>query len=463
MKKLLVFGVGKFFRDNKYELYNTHECEVVGFLDNNPQMWGGVIDDKPIYSPDNVRDLNFDIIVVMTGVLVADEIIEQLLKLSVQESRICRYKNLKMLNDNYIKSKRNTEQLEKVKRLIEGSEICNKIVALYTSEICIAGGVIVFLYLVKVLKEMGFEPIIIAIHDGNLCEKIQQEGIIVLIRGFAGEWEQKVVEKSEFIVINTFQAFHTITTLPKSKRVFWWLHEPSDYYANTKINFNQSEYPNVKVIAVSEVAKNNFLQYYKATDVAIMHYGIPDTAKPSIAHEKLTFAVIGIISKNKGQDILLQALKAFLPDEMNKCKFYFVGAKNDLKICNHIQHMQDCDIEFTGEISPQKVDELRRKIDITVCCSREETLSATIVEALMYGKVTIVSDKAGVCAFLKHGEDSLIFESENSKQLFERISWCIANQSELIKLGSTARKTYEKHFTMEVFKKNIRKTFNLRG
>lgn len=49
MKRVLVFGTGKFYRDYRKFLTAENGILVIGFLDNNEEKAGFVFEGRPVY------------------------------------------------------------------------------------------------------------------------------------------------------------------------------------------------------------------------------------------------------------------------------------------------------------------------------------------------------------------------------------------------------------------------------
>ena len=85
----------------------------------------------------------------------------------------------------------------------------------------------------------------------------------------------------------------------------------------------------------------------------------------------------------------------------------------------------------------------------------EDSLPIVATEAMMYGKVCIVSDKTGTADYLEDEKNGLICKAGDPKDLCRKMRWVIKNREKLKTMGSEARKVYEKHFTMDNFGKRL--------
>ena len=173
-------------------------------------------------------------------------------------------------------------------------------------------------------------------------------------------------------------------------------------------------------------------------------------------HGKTIFAVIGGIGWIKGQDIFIKAIERLSEYYRENAEFWIVGggklAQEDLKRAQ----LFPC-IKVTGEIENQKMPDLYSKIDVVVCCSRKEAMSVVVAEGCMNGKLVIVSDAAGIADYIVNGENGLIFQNENIKQLTELMQWTLEHEEEVKRIGARSKRIYKEHFLMERFEKELQK------
>lgn len=89
--KILIFGTGKYSLNNGSFFY---EDEIVGYLDNDKEKQGEVIDEKPVFAPENIKNIDYDYICVMSS-KYAVEMTLQLLELGVPKNKILSFTGFK--------------------------------------------------------------------------------------------------------------------------------------------------------------------------------------------------------------------------------------------------------------------------------------------------------------------------------------------------------------------------------
>ena len=153
----------------------------------------------------------------------------------------------------------------------------------------------------------------------------------------------------------------------------------------------------------------------------------------------------------------MSAVEALSDDIVEKSFFLLIGKKdmNDFseKIVRRASMINNCIL--LGERTQQEIQNLYERLDIVVVASREETVSMVAIEAMMMGKVCIVSNETGIAEYIVHEKNGFVFQNENENELASIMRWCYQNQQQLKIIGTNARKTYEENFSMHRFSMNI--------
>ena len=110
----------------------------------------------------------------------------------------------------------------------------------------------------------------------------------------------------------------------------------------------------------------------------------------------------------------------------------------------------DC-ISFPGFCSPTEVRTMMEQADIYLVTSdRGEGWGAVVNEAMNSGCAVVADHMIGAVPYLiRHGENGLIYEDKNSRQLFELTAWLAQDRSRCRKLGEQAYHTITKEWNPE--------------
>lgn len=173
-------------------------------------------------------------------------------------------------------------------------------------------------------------------------------------------------------------------------------------------------------------------------------------------NDKFRCLTIGYIESRKGQDILVESVKALDESVRNESEFLLVGQDTSLlaqELKRHIAAVSA--IRILGTMDREGIHRIIKTADLLIVPSREDPMPTVAAEAMMYSVPCIVSDSTGTAGYLTDGRDGWIFERENALELSQKIEWCFHHREDVEQAGRRARKLYEKVFSMEVFEKNL--------
>lgn len=452
-KKLLIFGTGNYFKNRRDKFNNT---EIIAFIDNNKDIVGDKFDNKDIISPAELSSYNFDYIILMSN--FRNEMKKQLLNnYNIEEGKILFYEQYKRMfgirNYKYYQGKSENETY-KEKFLI------------VTTILEYVGGSIAPYYTAMALENLGYKAVLAA-NSGNekFISELQEEGIDIIIddKIDCGSWEElSWMHSYKYAIVNTIDMAYCANMLNRHLSVLWWIHDSDILFKRQDPKVLQKiESSDLKVYAVSEVAKKTSLKYMNINSLKVLPFGIPDWNKEKeikVVGKKIIFAIIGGIQPIKGQDILLEAISKLSDNETKNMEIWIAGkfsgtVEYNSMIEKWIEKIPQ--VKWIGELTRKEMRQLYKKIDIVVGPSRQDALPMVIVEGMMYGKVCITSEVTGMASYIEDGVNGLICKTENVKSVYENIIWLSENKNKINSIGVKARQTYERHFSLEVFQKKL--------
>lgn len=448
--KIIIFGVGKIYKENKK--YIPEWDKVIAFFDNNPKLWGNKIDDIVVYNPEDIIKLSFDKIVLMSA--YAYEMQQQLLELGC--SRECLIHYTEYINRQSIGR---MQVIFPVKRWKVYNEKC----LIITTELGYNGGSLAAVYAALAIQQKGYEAVIAAPKGVEMfVEEMRRKGISFIFYNnlsHAKAEELYWVDNFQYVIVNTLQMSCCAVEIAKHRKVILWLHEPSELYC--RVNFWEKELEegfkqeSLGVYAVSSVARKNFTKNYFHKSVDILPYGIPKEMIPKTVQLRkgIIFAVVGSIIERKGQDLFIDAIEQINVNQADTFRFLIIGKMLDKKYGYEIEKRasQHSYVQVIGECTRNEMIKYYGEIDVLVIPSTEEPMSIVATEAMMLGKTCIIADTAGMADYVENYVNGLTFTTGDSKELAEKMLWCISNQAKLKGIGNQARNTYEKNFSLEVF------------
>lgn len=197
--------------------------------------------------------------------------------------------------------------------------------------------------------------------------------------------------------------------------------------------------------------------------VEVLYYGVdaPDLfdedvrkaqrQKLGISDDQFLVGLIGRIKEYKGQHLLVEAVELAASDQRNIAAVivgramepdYLEGLKQRVKAKGLEQQIQFLD--FTNE--PQK---LMQACDAVALTTREETFGLVLVEAMRAGVAVIGTNSGGVPEIIDHGVNGLLFEPDNSEDLYAKIRK-LAEDAELNqRLATAGKESADRRFNQE--------------
>lgn len=461
--RIVIFGVGKFYQEKKEELLSYTGDVIVALIDNNRQLQGNYIDGILVYAVEKIKNLNFDIIVLMSVRNL--EMKKQLLQLNIGVEKIWTWEKFRgqKLHGSFSFYCGNPEMnMEKGKILI------------ITTELNYNGGTLAAVYAGKELQRRGYGVILAAPGGNNIfIREMQKEGINIMIcRALPCLFLEELafIKQFDVILVNVFQMISCANKISQFKPVIWWVHEPRIFYESAIEQF--AEYTtgdwmnNLQIYAVSKIAQKNFNYYFPNKIKNILNYGIPDineyTKRNKKTIKKMIFAVIGSVTAVKGQDIFLEAVKKINNNHKSYSSFWIIGKVVDDLYCKDIKKLaaEEPSVKMLGEMTRKAIQNVYKKIDVLICPSREDMLPMVVTEAMMYGKVCIVSDSTGMADYIVNGKNGFVCKTGDVEDLAKKIEWLFYNKKKIQQIGNNARLVYEKHFTMDCFGNRLEKIIN---
>lgn len=457
--KIIIFGTGEIYRKHIEDILDTEE--IIAFLDNNKKLWHEKINGITVHNPRDITDFKYDKIILMSNYFI--EMREQLLELGCKEEKIIRYVE-------YINEKNKGEM--KVIFPWKGVDFAKKKCLIITTELNYNGGSLAAIYAALALQKNGYETTV-ATPGGDevFVNEMKKKRIsFVIYKNLAHAQLEELywINNFQYIIVNTLQMICCALEIGKQRNVFLWLHEPLEVYPIMqywKENIENGIKENkLKIFAVSSIARENFLNNYSFPLIKILPYGIPDEFLPCTIsqNKKIVFATVGSIMKRKGYDILIDAIEKLESNKSEQAEFLFIGTSVDNEYGNWIEERVKSikNIHRINKGTRKEMMQYYQQIDVLIIPSREETMSIVATEAMMLGKVCIISNTSGMADYVENYSNGLIFSSGNSDELSEKIQWCINNPELLKEMGKSARTVYEKNFSMNVFAKNLEKVIS---
>lgn len=353
----------------------------------------------------------------------------------------------------------------------EFSDDENKENLLVVSHTLVRGGApLVLLELLRMLKT-HFNIIMISLKDGDLWGEFNSANIEVYVAtpDVFKKMNENFWNSFDKVFLNTLKCFPLIPFFQnRNNRVLWWLHEPEVIFKTFEDEINAMGRLSQNVIPVSVTSDTAFFaKKYFDYDTEVMHMGIVDRYLPDIEekHEKVTFFMPAAFQPIKGQDIAVNAILQLSESYRNRACFVFAGMYDSdypdwHRLVEKVSQIFPENIKMLGRLSQGDVYDWYVKSDCVWAPSRADATPTTIVEAMMFRKLCIVSDAAGISKYMTDGQNGFIFKSENVEELVEILKKVIDNYSGMEEIRDEGRKIYLSSFEQGVVYKQLLSILN---
>lgn len=217
---------------------------------------------------------------------------------------------------------------------------------------------------------------------------------------------------------------------------------------------------NTQIVAVGDGVKKNLIDEYGIigqrvkviyNSINVVHTGVVnEQLKLLKKSQRCLVGNIGRITQQKGIDIFLEAMAEVVNKNANVMGV-LVGEGEKLEsMKEHAKKIKiDDHVLFLGY--QKNVLDIIRQLDFVVLSSRWEGLPLTPIETFSQGKTIIVSNISGNNEIVSNGENGLMFECENIKDLSKKIITLVDDSNLRIQLEKNAKNTFERKFCYTKF------------
>lgn len=447
--KVIIFGTGNYYRLSKR--YIDME-QVTCFVDNDLDKAGTFLDGKVIAAPEDADYNECDYVLVL--VMRYQDILKQLFRIGVAEDKIKLYSDLDDLFK--VKPKIYSEnQTYDFKQWTNGRQ--EKKVMLVCHELTRNGVSVVLMHVARILKKMGYRPLMTALLEGELIEELGENGIDYIPQInmlYGGKLFTELIQEMEFVIVGTIGIADVARRIAHTDvPIVWWIHESN--------NKDFHDFPlvirdNVHYYAGGKRVVECFKRHYSRMPIEKMLYCLPDNlVKKNAGNHVFRIGIIGLIYPRKAQDIFVEAVKKIPDDKKKGISFEIVGKYLEPVIDLDKVLRDSPEIKYIGEMSQNELSSYFAALDLLVCPSRDDPMPVVVTQAMQYGIPCIVSDQVGQSEYIIDGENGFIFPSEDVEILKEKIIYCIENRDNLKKIGTESRKIYEKYFSENAMEERL--------
>lgn len=184
-------------------------------------------------------------------------------------------------------------------------------------------------------------------------------------------------------------------------------------------------------------------------------------ARDKIFPEELVFCFVGALNRNKGVDLILEALAVLNNDPRIK-EFHFVGDGHERKEFEKIAQKLSVNIIFHGFLNKESIVEIYTKSHFILLPSKSEGFPKVIGEAINYGCIPIVTNVSSIGQYIEDGINGFLIEQLNAKNLIETMKKALKYESIDLKGIQKNNNNFTINFTYEHYlDRVVSEIFNL--
>lgn len=331
-----------------------------------------------------------------------------------------------------------------------GTELCSKLEALNVN--------FAVLNLFSVTKPIGKVNIKIRL------KKILQRIINSLKYSFKIKNMEKILRdfNPDLIISNSFATLYGALFAQKLnvKHVFHIReymeldHQTTHYNPKTVEQYCRNSY----AVYISNSIKDYYESKYHFIDSCVLYDRVSQDKtfirERHFYDDKIVKMLIaGSLIPNKGQIDAIKATK-ILADEGYKVDLYICGKGTDEnKLKNYVRVNGIKGIHFLGFIN--NLNDLRKNIDISLLCSKNEALGRVTVES-MYSHSLTIGTCSGETKYLLDGGRGLFYHFGDSNELAAKIIWAIENIDQVEMITDRAYSYAVENFNKDILDSIVR-------
>lgn len=361
-----------------------------------------------------------------------------------------------------------SQEAEKV-YVSNSPEGTDKNLLLIVPDLKLGGAMTVLMELLKLTRIKEYCIYVISAEDGSYREKMINIGASVVIRPYvicSEKYRKNLQSMFDYVFINSAGCYYYVYYfLNTDVKVFWWFHE-----TRTQLQTMQKEFlnlcllsDNISMAGVTKAVQRGVQELY-GKEIAVLAMPVHEhkhKRKQCIENkkEKVVFFIPAALTYIKGQDILLRTISMLPEAYRKKSKFVFCGyhlpeqeeyANNILQVISVLENT-----EFLGCLDKEEVYEWYQKCDCVIAPSRVDATPTTVVEAMMFEKLCVVSDATGISEYMTDCVNGFVFPSENIDELLKRIMLIIMDNDNLQFVANAGRMIYDNNFCEKVVERQL--------
>ena len=213
------------------------------------------------------------------------------------------------------------------------------------------------------------------------------------------------------------------------------------------------------IITNSKETSKQFTDKNKTKIVYNSIENVESAFENSFNKQSFNLLYIGVMSKLKSLDTILNAIKIINENKLLPCKIKFTLAgegsqENNLKLITKSLSLED-NVVFSGYC--KNIYSLMAKSDLFVFPSYGDSWGRVIVEAMLTGLPVIGANAGGIPEIITDSQTGFLAKPKDPNDWAEKIAWVYNNYDQALKLGQNAKEYASRTYTIENYVGQIEK------
>lgn len=355
------------------------------------------------------------------------------------------------------------------------------------------------LYLVKALNENGYDVTVLCYfeYDDTMVRYMQEAGVKVILMTPGGTRPAKLTQVFAVLYTGFRKALadtrpgivHVQYMAPGSlaialfrllgvKTVIATAHTPGHIYRRKWIPRLIARYLTTAFLCVSKSSEEAFFdekaeefsreafrkgrKHFTIYNCIDTNVSKPHNPKSKIQNPKSTLGIVSRLSREKGIDIMMNALPAIIEHHPD-IHLLIVGDGAERE---NLQEQAEAlgiskHIEWAGLQPKKRLPEFYAQMDVVVVPSRFEGFGLTAIEAMAAGIPIVAADVDGLREVVADGETGLLFESENSDALAKAVCVLLDDAGKRCRFADAGLTRVQERFSYNHYRKKITQLYDL--
>ncbi|QOL70349.1 glycosyltransferase family 4 protein [Limosilactobacillus mucosae] len=322
----------------------------------------------------------------------------------------------------------------------------------------IGGASVVLNKLLLSLDTRNYKVVMLYKTGGSLLKKDRINGYYPFVYQYFSQLYINSLrrKKVQAFLVNTIICSNVIKQIQNKFAcpIVWWLHEGEDLFKKMANKMPKDLSKNLTVLCVSSNTEKAFKKFYPNEKSCIFHYGIKDEFY-NVKHlekdkNKFVIGVVGMLCDRKNQLQIISLLKKIPVKLIKNVKINVIAGTWD----NAYKHtflkraQKFKQINWIDGLDHKALLEEYTRMDLLLCCSKNDPLPVVVTEAMMMECPCLVSSGCGQYEYIENGVNGYKYDVNNTDEMVAQIVDAF-NNKDIEKIKLNERKIYLKEFSMQ--------------